>query len=157
MRTNLRSGSTNSTGMARLVAAVLCVALAGLSTSVLAQDAVPLELNGQQGVWLPFQMAQRLQIDAEQVPLLREQLAQYETRAALTDTRIQNLHAAVDESKQAEQAAIDALLSAERLAREARESRDSWHRSPWLWTGVGGMTAVVVMLVATRMVNAARR
>lgn len=157
MRHSLRSGSTSCTAMTRVAAALVCVALVGLPCGARAQHSVVLVHEGHEGVWLPFKMAAKLQADAELVPVLQEQITKLHERTGRTDLRLVNLQDAIDASTQSEKAAIDSLLEAERLMREAQQDRDSWQRSPWLWAGVGSGVTVVVMVLAVRMLNASRR
>ena len=156
MQQHLLSDSMNSMrAVIRLTVAVLSLTLALLvSVPAAAQQAVPYDLNGHEGVWMPFDMAAKLQIDAERVPSLEAQIAKLHDRVERSDSRILSLKEAAKASIAAEKSAVAALLSAERLARQAQEERDSWTRSPWLWYGVGVVGCLVTIMLTSQIMHA---
>jgi hypothetical protein len=115
-------------------------------------DCVVMARGENRGVWFSLKAAIELQQSHLKIPELTALVTQLEEVNTLHTEEIElyqktiKEHEAIQKSLQVQ--ADDSI----RRARRAEEQLDAWHRSPWLWLGIGigttlaiGITAKVVL------------
>lgn len=128
----------------KLLSACLCLTF---SATALAEPitAVPLDHNGQSGVWLPTRDAERLLDAAERLKAardtvrLQDQVIDLQARMVNTSTRALGLaEQALDRSEQMNDILRDAYV------REVERNNSIWS-SPVLWFGLGALATGVAV------------
>jgi len=113
------------------------------------EEAVVLDVDGAEGIWMPTPMARRIQKDAESVPLLKLTLTNTELQLDIRGERLDSCRDIVTRSaKQVE--------STERQMIELEQKYDTWYHKPPVWVGVGAVMLVVLEVAAVSMLKALR-
>lgn len=140
MRKSLRA-STACTASVLLLAAA-----PGLAAPPVA---VPLENEGEPGVWLPEDMARETLADVKELRVRRAELDLCYRRSEVQRERVRELHKGLDAARESAETSQQMLDAAVRGREEAERARHGWLAGmPWLWGGVG----VVVGAVATGII-----
>lgn len=127
----------------------LLVGAALSPASAQAQTAVPMEHDGQPGVWMSEADALTVFGLATEVETLRELVTLMEQRIALQNEIVTNLRTAVDVSADAQEAALLLAFGSEERALKAEAASSSpWGRLLWGSVGVVLGAAVGVLIYA---------
>lgn len=119
-------------------------------------NAVALEHEGVQGLWMPEEMSRSIQADIEELQRLRVVLERQSAKIEMNRERIANMLEILELVRAEREFAVNALDEAIKGRREAEEARDAWYRSPELWSAVGAVVGVTLVLVAAELVPEAR-
>lgn len=115
-----------------------------------------IEYEGDLGYWFHKDvgkcMLQRLAI----LPRLGERLELFEERRTKANDLIHLQKETVRLANEARQEAENALGAAIREKRRAEEDLNHWTRSPWLWTGVGVVLTVGIMIGTSYIMKAVK-
>lgn len=129
------------------------VLLLASKTLLVHAQAVPLAHNGQEGVWLPTDMARDALLATEQRPKFEQRIRLLETELTLKSQQI-SLYQDADKKGQEARAKLTQSIQKAIDAREAAKSRlNAWYRNPALLVSTGivvGIVAVVIPMVALR-------
>ncbi len=110
-------------------------------------EALVLAVDGTEGVWMPLDMARRVQLDAERVPPLKLTVTSLELQLDVRGERLRNCQTVVDQAaKQVE--------SAERKVINLEAKYESWYYKPGVWVGVGIVILMIVEVAAVSTVKA---
>ena len=120
-------------------------------------EAVRLDVDGAEGVWLPLAMAKRIQADAESVPLLRSKVDKLETKLEIRGERIENCKEALALSQDSELKLREAQDIQTEISSELEDRLDSPARNPFLWLGVGAGATLVVEVLVIILINSASK
>jgi len=118
--------------------------------------AVPLEHGGTPGLWFPEDIARANQADIEELHRLRVVSERQTAKIEMNRERIANMLEILELVRAEREFAVDALEEAVRGRRAAEEAKDAWYRSPELWSAVGAVVGVALVLVAAELVPEAR-
>ena len=118
-------------------------------------DCVIMPFGSTRGVWFRLSKAEELRKLTLIVPELKLQIGEYEKTLALRDSQVSDLRGALDAQKKAgdllKKSNAVLVRDANRAKREREEAEaalNAWYRSPFLWTGVGALLAILVGGVA---------
>jgi hypothetical protein len=115
-------------------------------------QAVPLELRGALGLWMPEEMSRQVQADVEELQHLRVVVERQEGRLELEAERVRNLHEINKLAIQERTFAVEALEAAVSARQEAEDALDAWYRSPVLWAAVGLVLGAAIMRIAAELI-----
>lgn len=130
-------------------AAAVAQELPDVSAPCLTADAgVQLRQAGEPGLWFEMGAARCVLQRLEALPLYADRVRLLEQRLQLDDERHELMERQVSLAVEAQQRAEEALLAAERRAREATQAASFERDLRWLWVGVGIAVTVVVQVLA---------
>jgi hypothetical protein len=115
-----------------------------VSPRINAEDtkAVPLVMNGIDGVWMPRDLANKVAADVESVPLLKKKIEDLELLAAIRSERFENAKLGLEIAETGKKLALEKATLDEQRRIDAEEKLKAWYRHPILWLGVGIVIAV---------------
>jgi hypothetical protein len=108
-----------------------------------------LEVEGVPGLWFDARVASCMASRLALLPELRKLVTLYEQRVERGDVQIALLGRQIELGKEIE-AELERALD---VAIKGRERALRWHRRPGLWWGVGVVSAVVLQIVAVRVLD----
>lgn len=100
------------------------------------------------GFWFPTTTGRCTLQRLQSLPLFVDRIRLLEQRLRLGDERTELLRRQVASAEASEQQAVEALESAERLARQAQERAAKERTLRWVWFGVGVVVVVAVEALA---------
>lgn len=113
-------------------------------------SAVTLEHNGETGVWLPSEMATKVQRDVEQFRYLAISIPLYEERLTIQQQRVAQFQRSLQLAVEASDTATRALDAAVRGRRRAEDEKDGWFAGkPAIWAILGAGVALGAVLVTS--------
>jgi len=118
-------------------------------------QAVELEHDGHEGVWMPLEMSQQVLADAQELRERHLQIEDLKLQLSIKDDRIEAVKEALAYEKQAGDKALEAVELAEESRLRAEERLNKWYRHPVLWFTVGAVVIVFAEIGTYKLLQAA--
>lgn len=103
-----------------------------------------LTLDGEEGVWMPKEMANKLLSDIELIPKLEMKIDDLELALDVNSKRMDNFKLGMEHEKRSKEVAIKALQLSEIKLEETNTKLHIWYRNPVIWLVVGIVVGVGV-------------
>lgn len=112
------------------------------------------------GMWFPMPTSRLMLCEVQELRLRRQELSLAEQQLELHRDQAVLLREQVDLAVEAEGRLEGVVTAAERRAKDAElaqekaeDELDAWHRSPFLWFGVGIVTTIVLEVAAVMVLD----
>lgn len=104
------------------------------------KQAIRLEVDGEDGVWLPLELSKEVQLDAERAPVLAAAVEGLELKLSIRGERLMGCKESVRQLQ-------SLVIRADQRLTELKQYNAKWYRKPGVWVGVG-VVATVILEVA---------
>ena len=108
------------------------------------EEAIVLDVDGVEGIWMPTAMSQRVRLDAALVPHLRLKIEKLETKLDIRQERLESAKESFATAEKAKNQAILATKEAMNHSTSLEKELDAWYRKPGFLIGVGVVGLLIV-------------
>jgi len=113
-----------------------------------------LKLQSETGVWMPLDMARRVQLDVERSRLRELTIGELQLKLDVRQERVDKCREALATTEKSRDHALKSAEKADEVIRAYEKQKDAWFRKPVVWFGVGVAATVVLEVAAIAILGA---
>jgi len=151
--------------MQRLWPVVLTICILGIPDRVLAEDekvelevapegAIEMDFDAVKGIWIPLDMAKKIQLDVERTKLYELKLKQMDTKLDIRQERIDTCKEALSNTEKSRDKAWEAANDLEEAVEALENEEKAWYEKPVIWFGAGVVVIMILEVGAVALLSA---
>lgn len=113
-----------------------------------------MDFDDQKGIWLPLDLAKKIQLDVEKTKLFELKLQQLDTKLEIRQERIDTCKEALRNTEKSRDKAHEAAKELEEAVDTLENAEQVWYKKPVFWFATGVAVTVVLEVAAVALLSA---